>query len=303
MVSSLFFIVKLTPEAEPAMEKPPSTIRGLINDLARTLTASLVHLDDLLLRLDKDTDGFGEAWLTNQQLERALEFFIELRSEYIMQDNRQDNQRLLKTANSSLINTMMHKLNNDFTVAICKNDLLSIKNKSKDFNIKYESLYNTIIDTMTALFRIFYQNQYQPRKSYRTIKPEHHKIQLEKGYNRKILLVEDHKELRKIMASALELYGYMPLKCATGQEAVAKYEQEVNNILIHIIEFGLPDINGINLANIFIEQKPESNILYINGYNELKLKDVITLRHNHRILMKPFHLPQLLQKIQSIIHQ
>ena len=66
------------------MEAPLPTIRGLINDLTRTLTSSLVHMDDLLLRLDNDSGEFDDAWLANNQLERAFEFFIELRSEYMI---------------------------------------------------------------------------------------------------------------------------------------------------------------------------------------------------------------------------
>lgn len=64
------------------MKELPSTIRGLINDLTRTLTSSLVHMDDLFLHLDKDSEEFDDAWLANCQLERALEFLLELRSEY-----------------------------------------------------------------------------------------------------------------------------------------------------------------------------------------------------------------------------
>jgi hypothetical protein len=74
------------------MEKPYSEIRGLINDLTRTLTASLVHLDNLLLRLNKNNEEFSEAWLANQQLERCLEFFIQLRSVLLCTfDSRKDN--------------------------------------------------------------------------------------------------------------------------------------------------------------------------------------------------------------------
>ncbi|MFZ0050722.1 MAG: hypothetical protein WAK96_03020, partial [Desulfobaccales bacterium] len=60
------------------MDELPSSIRGLINDLTRTLTASIVHLDDLLLRLDNDSEEFADAWQANGQLERALDFFFQL---------------------------------------------------------------------------------------------------------------------------------------------------------------------------------------------------------------------------------
>ena len=68
------------------METPEKNLelRGFINDLTRTLTASMVHLDDLLLELDEDSDEFYHALLANQQLGRALEFSLEMRSAYLL---------------------------------------------------------------------------------------------------------------------------------------------------------------------------------------------------------------------------
>lgn len=63
------------------MENHSSIIRGLINDLLRTLSASLVHVDDLIMKLERSSDGFPDAILTNEQLSRSIELFLELRSE------------------------------------------------------------------------------------------------------------------------------------------------------------------------------------------------------------------------------
>jgi len=67
------------------MKELLSTIRGLINDLTRTLTASLVHMDDLFVQMENESEGFEDARMANCQLERALEFLLELRSEYTLQ--------------------------------------------------------------------------------------------------------------------------------------------------------------------------------------------------------------------------
>jgi hypothetical protein len=63
------------------MENHSYIIRGLINDLLRTLSASLVHVDDLIMKLERNSDGFPDAILTNEQLSRSIELFLELRSE------------------------------------------------------------------------------------------------------------------------------------------------------------------------------------------------------------------------------
>jgi hypothetical protein len=63
------------------MEDYSSHIRGLINDLLRSLSAALVHLDDLMLKIDRNSDMFPDVCLTNEQLERSVEVFVELRSQ------------------------------------------------------------------------------------------------------------------------------------------------------------------------------------------------------------------------------
>lgn len=63
------------------MENHSSIIRGLINDLLRALSASLVHVDDLIMKLERNSDGFPDAILTNEQLSRSIELFLELRTE------------------------------------------------------------------------------------------------------------------------------------------------------------------------------------------------------------------------------
>lgn len=63
------------------MENQHSLIRGLINDLLRSLSAALVHVDNLIMKIEKNSEGFSEAMLTNEQLSRSIELFLELRSE------------------------------------------------------------------------------------------------------------------------------------------------------------------------------------------------------------------------------
>jgi len=63
------------------MENYPLHIRELINDLLRSLSSALVHLDDLILKIDRNSDIFPEVCLTDEQLGRSVEIFLELRSQ------------------------------------------------------------------------------------------------------------------------------------------------------------------------------------------------------------------------------
>ena len=63
------------------MENHSNIMRGLINDLLRSMSAALVHLDGLIMKIDKNSDGFSDVILTNEQLSRSIELFLDLRSE------------------------------------------------------------------------------------------------------------------------------------------------------------------------------------------------------------------------------
>jgi len=45
------------------MEDYSGHIRGLINDLLRSLSAALIHLDDLMIKMDRDSDMFSDVCL------------------------------------------------------------------------------------------------------------------------------------------------------------------------------------------------------------------------------------------------
>jgi hypothetical protein len=63
------------------MENYPLHIRELINDLLRSLSSALVHLDDLIMKIDRNSEVFPEVCLTDEQLGRSVEIFLELRSQ------------------------------------------------------------------------------------------------------------------------------------------------------------------------------------------------------------------------------
>ncbi len=138
------------------MGKAACSIRGLINDLTRTLMGSMLHLDDLLLRLDDDSEEFGEAWLANQQLQRALEFFFELRSQYmICHENESTSQCKIKHYKLTTIDKILHKYNNIFEIIfgsfeILHNDFVDIKKNHQITKQIYDIIHDAkfLIDSI-----------------------------------------------------------------------------------------------------------------------------------------------------------
>jgi CheY-like chemotaxis protein len=288
------------------MESPPSTIRGLINDLTRTLTGSLVHMDDLLLQLDNDSEEFDDAWLANHQLERALEFFIELRSEYMI---RQEsiNQKKTKSYKSTAVDVLSHNFNNLLAVIIGYCDIMQnssahVQQICQNVDLIYQSIQNShyfLNKSICLSGRNISINKSKlfNRKYKLTKTASYNKYNL----NRNLLLVEDDEGVKDIMCIVLRNHKYSVVTCSRGDKALAIIDQYKANFALYIVDIGLPDIEGPDLVNKLLLKKQNINVLFTSGYDETKLKAHYPLIGRYPILSKPFQLAELLNKIKSII--
>jgi CheY-like chemotaxis protein len=287
------------------MEAAPSTIRGLINDLTRTLTGSLVHMDDLLLHLGNDSGEFDDARLANHQLERALEFFIELRSEYmIRQDSIKKQEKSYKLA---AVDKLLHDFNNILAMVVgycdmIQNDFVGVPHIGQIPDRIYQSIQKSPY-SLNGPFCLPERNVSTNRLklSNRKVKPIKSASNKKSGVNNKILLVEDDEGVKDFISTVLYNNKYTVVGCSKGEKALAIFEQYKANFVLCIVDVGLPDIEGPDLVNNFFLQKPNINILFISGYNETKLKEHFALIGQHPILIKPFRLEELLNKVKSII--
>jgi CheY-like chemotaxis protein len=287
------------------MEALPSTIRGLINDLTRTLTASLVHMDDLFLHLDNDSCEFDDAWLANHQLERALEFFIELRSEYMI---RQESiKKQTKSYKLTAVEKLMHKFNNLSEVIIGYSDM--INNANGDIwriaqitdNI-YKSIqnsHNVLNGPICLPESTIYPNRM--KLSRRKIKQT---LMMPYDYSpegNRVLLVEDDIEVNQFISAVLYKYKYTVVGCSKGEQALDIFEQNNAKFGMCIVDIGLPDVEGPVIVKKFLLEQPNIGVLFISGYNENNLRKHYSLIDSYHILIKPFRLEALLNKVQYIL--
>ena len=288
------------------MEVLPSTIRGLINDLTRTLTGSLVHMDDLLLHLDNDSGEFDDAWLANHQLERALEFFIELRSEYMIREES-INKKKTKSYNSTDFENLLHEFNNLLIVVMGYCDM--IQNNCADirdiFNISVyihraiqkspylltKSIYHPKQNSSLDKFNLF-------KRKLKSIKTSSYK---RINVDNQVLLIEDDEVVNGLMSTALYNHKYTVASCVKGEQACAIFERNKAVFGLCIVDIELPDIEGPDLVKKFLLQKPNINVLFTSGYNEIKLRENFSLIGPYQILIKPFRLEELVNKVKSIM--
>jgi CheY-like chemotaxis protein len=288
------------------MKAPPSSMRGLINDLTRTLTGTMVHMDDLLLHLNNDSGEFDDAWLANHQLERALEFFIELRSEYMIREKSID-QKKAKSFKLTFVERLMNNFNNILAVVIgycdmMQNDFADVPQICQSIDSIYKSIQNLhyLINETCCLpeRNVFTKNLTLFRKQIKIAKTA---SKNNGTANNKILLVEDDYAVKKFISMVLRKNKYTVISCSIGEKALAIFEQQKSIFDLCIVDVGLPDIEGPDLVKKLLLQKPHTKILFTSGYNEVKLKEQFYLIGLYEILIKPFRVDELLNKVRSII--
>ncbi len=294
------------------METPEKTLelRGFINDLTRTLTASMVHLDDLLLELDEDSEEFDHAWLVNQQLGRALEFFLEMRSEYLLWQDY--SHKSLKTKDIykqiSLAQKLSHHFNNRLATIIFFYDLLLYEiDESRGLREKIEIGIQALekanafinlncklnIKSNAQLNKAITKFNYKDALNYET----KNKLLEKVAKGESILLVEDEEELRKIITAALCLSGYTVFESATGKRALDIFYEKGGNFRLCLIDVELPDMHGPDIGSLFLSHNQDLQILYMSGYEIKNLKKSFKFPKPLQFLKKPYRLETLLRII------
>jgi CheY-like chemotaxis protein len=83
-----------------------------------------------------------------------------------------------------------------------------------------------------------------------------------------ILVVEDHSELRRMLATALRLSGYEISEATSGTEAIEKAASARPSLII--LDLGLPDMSGIDAARAIKKNPLTTNIpiITITAYSE-----------------------------------
>jgi DNA-binding response OmpR family regulator len=111
---------------------------------------------------------------------------------------------------------------------------------------------------------------------------------------KRILLVEDERELRELLAIGLRRAGYNIDTAATAYEARQLIEDQ--SYALVIADWQLPDGNGIDLADQALKRRART--LVISGYS-FGLPAGAAQRHS--VVMKPITVYDLVAAVQSRI--
>ena len=100
-----------------------------------------------------------------------------------------------------------------------------------------------------------------------------------------ILIVDDEPEVRTVVAEFLEDFGYRVLQAEGGSQALGRLSDDPAVQLL-ITDIRMPEMSGIELADLATEQNPHLKVILISGY-------FVSQQVHRRFLRKPFRMKEL----------
>ncbi len=114
-----------------------------------------------------------------------------------------------------------------------------------------------------------------------------------------ILLADDHTTARKSMQRVLLDAGYRILAASNGKEALKVFAEHSAAVDVLIADCMMPGMNGQELAETLLRQKPGLKVLLISGYANATVEsgtDAVEL------IPKPFSGKTLIERVVEVLH-
>lgn len=116
----------------------------------------------------------------------------------------------------------------------------------------------------------------------------------------KALVVDDSKAIRMILARTLKEIGYEVREAADGREALAAIEAEKKALTLALVDWNMPEINGLDLLKQ-LRQDPELSslaVVMVTTETELDQMAAALEAGAREYVMKPFTKDILVEKLQ-----
>ncbi|MCF7669842.1 MAG: response regulator, partial [Verrucomicrobia bacterium] len=146
-------------------------------------------------------------------------------------------------------------------------------------------------------FRIFFPSC----STQKELTPESTPL-LIKGGQETILAVEDESELRNLILSILNRFGYKVLIASSGEEAIDAWDSHDGYINLLLTDVVLQSgMSGRDLAEYLQDKSPDLKVIFASGYSDELIGKDITLQEGLNFLQKPFSPNSLAKAVRNCL--
>ncbi len=120
---------------------------------------------------------------------------------------------------------------------------------------------------------------------------------------KKIIIVDDDENLRKMIKIRLELKNYSVLEADSGESALELINNEKPDLIL--LDIAMPDMDGYEVCKLLKDNEDTKNIPIvfltgIEGNIENKLQGLMVGGADY--IQKPFDGKELVERIEKILH-
>lgn len=105
---------------------------------------------------------------------------------------------------------------------------------------------------------------------------------------KKALVIDDTKNIRKLLTTCLELRGYEVITADCGRAALAAIKKEMENINLIFLDIRMPEMNGTEVLKTLKDEKIDCPIIIMTAYATVKNAVDCTKLGAAAYLQKPF---------------
>jgi two-component system, cell cycle sensor histidine kinase and response regulator CckA len=116
---------------------------------------------------------------------------------------------------------------------------------------------------------------------------------VERGDEPTILVVDDHRACREMVARLLGVLGYQVLEAASGAEAKEKLASHRDQLAALIVDLCLEPRGDLDFARHLAIEHPGLPVVFISGYSTEMYEAMVLDGADRQFLQKPFSMTQL----------
>jgi CheY-like chemotaxis protein len=137
----------------------------------------------------------------------------------------------------------------------------------------------------------------------RTDAPKHASAQPQRPIPRtgseRILLVEDDESVKTLLTEQLRAQGYTVTDVADPTQAIELAHDADCDLLI--TDVVMPEMNGRELAERLVAQRPQLKVIYMSGYTDQAIVERGILIQDINFLQKPFDSTEMVTKVRDVL--
>ncbi len=119
--------------------------------------------------------------------------------------------------------------------------------------------------------------------------------------NERILLIDDEEELVRLEKRILENLGYKVTSVTNSDEALDMFKAQADKYDLVMTDMTMPNLTGIELAQYFMEIKPDIPIILCTGFSELINREKAIALGVREYVMKPIVRKELAIVVRKVL--